>query len=121
MHDTGNVEQLLQGAIGIADARQALLDAGWEPVSDADCRRNVLGDDWQAVCAAEPQRCLPCEQPIGLAAAGADGHVLFRFRHPASGERIEVTGYGLLEDWDVRGEQSRLEYVGWRAMEPSAP
>lgn len=121
LQEQADLESLLAGHVSMADARQALLDAGWTPVADPDCKRNVLGDDWQGICATDPRRCAPCEQPTGLVSAAADGHALFRFTHHDSGAGIEVTGMGLLDDWDVRGDASRLEYLGWRHIDASTP
>ncbi|MDO5609240.1 MAG: hypothetical protein Q4G62_00405 [Pseudomonadota bacterium] len=108
------LDELLVPGSAYADARERLLANGWKPVVTPDCKEQVIGGDWQKICATEdaPAVCKVCEQMPELSAYSGDGNVLAKFVNSA-GLSIEVNAYGMLEDWNVRGEDSHLQYAGW--------
>jgi hypothetical protein len=117
------LEAELKAGMAYADFRKQVLAQGWTPVPDAQCKANVVGENHQAVCSQDPNlaACKVCEQMTELSACSGDGHCLVRFRHEASGESLEATGYGMIEDWDVSGEDSRLQLSKWSFSKDSAP
>lgn len=117
------LEAVLQAGMAYADFRKQVLAQGWTPVPDAQCKANVVGADHEAVCSQDPNlaTCKVCEQMTELSACSGDGHCLVRFRHEASGESLEATGYGMVEDWNVPGEDSRLQLSKWSFSKDSAP
>jgi hypothetical protein len=125
--ETGAVEQrpitaagkaLLPGlkeGMAYADFRKLVLANGWTPVVTPECVANVVGGDYASVCKANPEQisCRICELMPELDSYSGDGYSLVRFRHAADGEQVEATGYGMIEDWDVSGDDSRLQVMGW--------
>lgn len=117
------LEAVLKAGMAYADFRKQVLAQGWTPVRDAQCKANVVGENHQAVCSQDPNLaiCKVCDQMTELSACSGDGHCLVRFRHDASGESLEATGYGMIEDWNVSGEDSRLQLSKWSFSKDSAP
>ena len=114
------LDALLRDKPSYADARQALISAGWVPVADPNNKENVIGSDWKEICAADPKRCEVCDKLPELTSASADGQALMRFRDPDSGQVIAVHATGMLSDYAVAGPDSRLSYMGW-SKEESIP
>lgn len=117
------LQAVLKAGMAYADFRKQVLAQGWTPVPDTQCRANVVGGDHEAVCSQDPNlaTCKVCDQMTELSACSGDGHCLVRFRHDASGESLEATGYGMVEDWNVSGEDSRLQLSKWSFSKDSAP
>lgn len=117
------LEAVLQAGMAYADFRKQVLAQGWSPIPDAQCKVNVVGENHQAVCSQDPDlaTCKVCDQMTELSACSGDGHCLVRFRHDASGESLEATGYGMIEDWNVSGEDSRLQLSRWSVSKAPSP
>lgn len=111
------LDALLGDKPAYADARQALIGAGWVPVPDPHNKQNVIGSNWKEICAADPVQCEVCDKLPELASASADGQALMRFRDPDSGQIIAVHATGMLSDYAVTGPDSRLAYMGWGAIQ----
>lgn len=90
-----------------ADARKALLAQGWMPEKDADCKANMGADD-AAKCDAMPE----------LSIYSGQGVLMVHFRHGQ--QRLTVSSYGMLSDWKVSGEGSRLRITDWRISNTNA-
>jgi len=116
------LEAVLKAGMAYADFREQTLAQGWTPVPDVQCKANVVGENHEAVCSQDPNlaSCKVCDEMAELSACSGDGHCLVRFRH-ASGENLEATGYGMVEDWNVSGEDSRLQLSKWSFSKDSAP
>lgn len=84
-----------------ADLRKLVLDGGWTPVVEPACKKNVGGE-------AEI-----CDQIPELDACSGDGYCIMHFESVSSGEKLDVTTYGMVEDWNVAGEDSRLNVTEW--------
>ncbi|WP_141400856.1 hypothetical protein [Pseudoxanthomonas wuyuanensis] len=117
------LEAVLQAGMAYADFRKQVLAQGWTPVPDAQCKANVVGENHDAVCSQDPDlaTCKVCDQMTELSACSGDGRCMVRFRHDASGESLEATGYGMIEDWNVSGEDSRLQLSRWSFSKDSSP
>lgn len=46
-----------------------------------------------------------------------DGHVLANFHHRSTNHAINVYALGMLEDWEVHGDDSRLQYTSWESAQ----
>lgn len=103
----GNVQPKLEEALkkdmAYADMRTAVLAHGWKPAATADCRKNVGGGG--AICDHLPE----------LESCSGDGYCISHFESTAGG-RLDVTSYGMPEDWNVAGADSRLVVVEWRSL-----
>jgi hypothetical protein len=111
----GQLQGLLKAGMAYADFRNAVLANGWKPVVDPQCKANVVGGNHASLCAANPDlaSCQVCDQMPELSACSGDGHCLVRFEKPEKGEVLEATGYGMIEDWSVPGDDSRLQLSKW--------
>lgn len=105
----------LKEGMAYADFRKLVLANGWTPVVTPECVANVVGGDYASVCKVNPDQvsCQICELMPELDSYSGDGYSLVRFRHAGDGEQLEATGYGMIEDWNVSGDDSRLQVVGW--------
>lgn len=106
---------ILKKGMAYADFRNQLLAHGWMPVIDAGCKANVVGTNHVALCADNPDlaTCQVCDQMPELNACSGDGHCLVRFQNTDNTEIMEATSYGMIEDWNVSGEDSRLQVSQW--------
>lgn len=112
----------LKEGMAYADFRKLMLANGWTPAVTPECMANVVGGDYASVCKANPDQisCRICELMPELDSYSGDGYSLVRFRHAGDGEQVEATGYGMIEDWDVSGDDSRLQVMGWEFSKSSA-
>ena len=101
-----------------ADFRKLLVANGWTPVPTPECTANVVGGNHESVCKSMPDQitCKICELMPELDSYSGDGFALMRFKHAASGEVLEATGYGMIEDWSVAGDDSRLQLERWESL-----
>lgn len=109
------LDRALKSGMAYADFRKRVLAGGWMPVVDAECKVNVVGGNHETLCAQNPDlvSCQVCDRMPELSACSGDGHCLVRFSHTGEGEALEATGYGMIEDWNVHGEDSRLQLSQW--------
>lgn len=106
---------VLKPGMAYADFRKLVLENGWTPVVTPECQANVVGGDHESVCKTNPDQisCRVCVLMPELDSYSGDGYSLVRFRHAGDGEQIEATSYGMIEDWNVAGDESRLQVVSW--------
>ena len=98
-----------------ATLRSRLLAAGWAPLPDAQCRANVVGDNHATLCAADPQRCQPCDALPELSACSGTGHCTMHFQGDG-GQRLSVSTYG---DVHRRSASSEPEDLVVTDVEPA--
>ena len=105
----------LKPGMAYADFRKLVLANGWTPVVTPECMANVVGGDYASVCKTNPDQisCQICGLMPELDSYSGDGYSLVRFRHAGDGEQLEVTGYGMIEDWNIPGDESRLQVMSW--------
>lgn len=117
---SSSLQAVLKPGMAYADFREQVLAQGWAPVPDAQCKANVVGADHEKICSQDANMvaCKVCDEMPELSACSGDGHCLVRFRH-AGGEVLEATGYGMIEDWNVAGEDSRLQISKWSFSQDS--
>lgn len=116
-----DLEAGLTKGMAYADLRKLLLDEGWEPVKDPQCQIQVVGYD-EKTCSgdADVAVCKACTQMPELSAYSGDGYATMRFRHAGEG-RLKVVSYGMIEDWSVAGEDSRLRVEEWERSQSPTP
>lgn len=80
----------------------------------------VVGGNWKEMCEIDPlPACEACKRMIELQSyGGSAGEALLHFRSVVSGQILAVTAFGRLSDWEVRGDDSRMQYASWR-FEPA--
>lgn len=98
-----------------ADFRKQVLGLGWQPIVDSQCKANMTGADHAALCASNPDltSCKICDELPELSSCSSDAHCLVRFRHVASGQILEATGYGEVKYWNESGDDAGLQVSGW--------
>lgn len=111
---TVDLDAVLRKDMAYADLRKLLLDGGWEPVKDPQCQVQVAGYD-QKTCNDSPDLalCSACEQMPELSAYSGDGFATSQFRDVRTGKMLKVISYGMIEDWNVPGDDSRLRVEEW--------
>lgn len=98
--------------MGYADFRQAVLAQGWQPVVDAQCKANVVGGNYQTLCAkGDLDSCKACDELPELNACSGDGACAMVFHHDAA--RLEVGTFGDIGERHVTGDESGLNVTGW--------
>lgn len=115
------LDAALQPDMAYADARAAILRLGWQPVANHNCMEEIVGGNWKDMCeTGDPlPDCDACKRMTELQLyGGAAGEAQSRFRHPDSDQFLTVTSFGMLSDWEVAGEDSRMRYASWR-FEPA--
>lgn len=105
----GELDNLPVSGMAYADARQALLDAGWKPLPTENCKANVVGGNWQDICAIDAPPAL-CDAPR-TGRVQRRRQVLSRFQNP-NGEVILIHATGMLEDRNVAGGETCLSFIG---------
>ncbi len=105
----------LRKGMAYGDFRKAVLAAGWEPLPNAACRANLLGDAAEQTCAADPQliQCRICEEMPELDSCSSDALCLVRFRHLQDSRVLRATGRGEVRYWQDTGDDAGLQIVGW--------
>jgi hypothetical protein len=110
-----DLDALLKKGMAYGDFRKLVLDKGWEPVVNPECKANLVGDGADDLCAKNPQliSCRTCDVLPELDSCSSDAHCLMRFHHPDVAGTLEVTGYGEVEYWSETGEDAGLQVTGW--------
>lgn len=101
------LDVLLKKDMAYADARKLLLAHGWAPESDTDCKTNMGADD-AAMCDDIPELSIYSDQ----------GVLITHFRHAQ--QQLAISSYGMLSDWKVSGDGSRLRITDWRTSSTGA-
>lgn len=96
-----------------SNARGHLLADGWSPIVDAQCKENVVGGNYQKVCAAHPDRCNVCDEMPELSSCGSGGVCLMRFHNAANGKKLDLSTFGDIGEWNVKDSQAPLMVTGW--------
>lgn len=89
---------------GYADARAALLAAGWTPMPSPTCVRDVFGEVPADRCTAQPDaaECTACTDTPELESCSGSGLCLMRFTHARNPGQLHVTTYGALSQRHAR-------------------
>ena len=109
-----DLDAVLKKDMAYADLRKLLINGGWEPVKDPQCQVQVAGYD-QKTCSDNQDLalCSACERMPELSAYSGDGFATSQFRDVRTGKTLKVISYGMIEDWGVSGEDSRLRVEEW--------
>jgi hypothetical protein len=94
-----------------ADFRQALLAQGWQTVTDAKCKANVVGGAYKELCAKGSDSCKACDELPELSACSGDADCVMNFKH--ADKTLQVSTYGDIADRNVHGKNSQLNVTGW--------
>jgi len=111
LENVTDLKKALSSGMAYADFRHVLLQEGWQPVSDENCKQNVVGDDYAKQCAADPSLCLACNDLPELSSYSGDGRALVHFSKGR--DLLEATALGELRDWNERGVDAGLQLSGW--------
>lgn len=109
---TASLHGVVQKDMAYADFRNAVLDRGWAPERDAQCKANIGAN--AKLCGSSPELtiCTACDQIPELSAYSDQGVVVTHFTRNA--QRLTVTSTGSLSDWKVSGDKSRLSVSNWQ-------
>lgn len=102
-----------------ADFRNAILAHGWLPMVDLRCKANVVGADYESLCAKGSDSCKACDDLPELSACSGDAVCMMHFRDARTNRQLEVDTYGDIRDRAAHGTDSQLNVTGW-TVSPSA-
>lgn len=110
-----NVASVARRGMAYADFRSAVIEQGWYPRPDEECRANVLGGNEATLCARNPDlaSCKACDVLPELSSCSGDGYCLMRFQMDGGTQVLNATTMGMIEDATVSGESSRLRLTHW--------
>lgn len=114
---TGSVVDLdavLKEGMPYGDLRNEVLTQGWVPVVDPQCRVKLAGEDHETLCRGNSDLavCRACDNMPELSEYGNSGYARTWFQ---KGEvKLEVVANGMLEDWNVSGDDSRFNVSWWK-------
>lgn len=96
-----------------ATLRKNAIGAGWSPMVDSACIRNVVGDDFKEACGNEPNSsaCKICDHLPELSGCSGDAYCGMYFLK--GGKRLHVVVYGDFSDWNNEAETSQFTVNGW--------
>lgn len=94
------------------DLRKKVIAGNWKPVISDECKKNVVGDDFESVCSSDPGRCAVCDEVPELNICSGDGHCITEFSSVDHQQTLRVSTYGEIRDALVEGEKSKL-FVSW--------
>lgn len=100
-----DIESRLSKNMAYADLRNLAMAAGWKSVLNPECKKNVGGE------------ARICEQLPELESCSGDGYCVMKFRNESLGQFLNVTTYGMREDWNVSGSDSRLNMIEWEFVQ----
>ena len=97
-----------------ADLRESVIDSGWKPVIDPECKSNVIGANYAQLCSAHPEldECHACVDLPELGSCSGDGYCGMTFNQ--EGKTLDITTYGMIEDRATKGNRSRLQVMEWK-------
>lgn len=95
--------QLTRG-MPYAEARERLIDTGWQPLRDPACWEKVGGE--AAVCDDLPE----------TDACSADGRCMFRFANTELDLVMRIGVEGPYDRWDTPGEEASVTVTSWQTI-----
>ncbi|MFC3656830.1 hypothetical protein FZ025_00440 [Xanthomonas hyacinthi] len=105
----------LKEGMAYGDLRSILISGNWVPKSHPDCKRSVIGADFDKVCSSDPNLCKECDDLPELSECSGDGHCLMEFSDAGGRQVLTVATYGDIKDAKVESEESGLRVSWWDA------
>ncbi|WP_206710736.1 hypothetical protein [Xanthomonas translucens] len=105
----------LKEGMAYGDLRGKIISNNWLPKSHPNCKRGVIGADFERVCSSDPKLCRDCDDLPELSECSGDGHCLMEFSASDGSQVLTVATYGDIRDAKVEGETSGLRVSWWDA------
>ncbi|WP_156117202.1 hypothetical protein [Xanthomonas sacchari] len=103
----------LKEGMAYGDLRNMVISGKWSPKPHPNCKREVIGADFEKICSSSKDLCKQCDDLPELSECSGDGHCLMEFSD-AKGQRVlTVATYGDIRDAKVEGEKSGLRVSWW--------
>ncbi|UKE60832.1 hypothetical protein KM539_13520 [Xanthomonas translucens pv. poae] len=105
----------LKEGMAYGDLRGKVISNNWLPNSHPNCKRDVIGADFERVCSSDPKLCRECDDLPELSECSGDGHCLMEFSASDGAQVLTVATYGDIRDAKVEGDTSGLRVSWWDA------
>jgi hypothetical protein len=103
----------LKEGMAYGDLRNIMIANKWLPKPHPDCKRGVIGADFEKVCSSSPNLCKECDDLPELGECSGDGHCLMEFSDLGGQQVLTVATYGDIRDAKVEGKNSGLRVSWW--------
>jgi len=107
------LESKLKKGMPYADFRKLVVGSGWTPLVDPECKSNVIGANFEATCASDPnlESCKICDHLPELSSCSGDAYCGMYFSNDS--QKMHVVTFGDFSDWNVAGGESQLSVESW--------
>ncbi|UKE60830.1 hypothetical protein KM539_13500 [Xanthomonas translucens pv. poae] len=105
----------LKEGMAYGDLRNIVIASSWLPKPHPDCKRSVIGADFEKVCSSNPDLCKECDDIPELSECSGDGHCLMEFSDSEGRQVLTIATYGDIKDARIEGEKSGLRVSWWDA------
>jgi hypothetical protein len=107
------IESQIKKGMSYADLRKLVVDSGWNPVVDSECKSNVVGANFKKTCELDHdlEACKICDHLPELSSCSGDAYCGMFFSNGS--EKLHVVTFGDFSDWDVLGAESQLSVQSW--------
>lgn len=103
----------LKEGMAYGDLRNMVVTGKWSPKPHPNCRRAVIGADFERICSSDKNLCRQCDELPELSECSGDGHCLMEFSDATGRQILTVATYGDIRDAKVEGEKSGLRVSWW--------
>ncbi|HHZ24993.1 TPA: hypothetical protein HH295_21360 [Xanthomonas vasicola pv. zeae] len=112
LNPSTSIDGLKEGMV-YGQLRRIVISSGWRPKVNPDCKKNVVGRDFDKICSSNPSLCKECDSLPELSECSADGHCLSEFISKDGNKLLKVATYGEIGDAAIEEKQSGLPVSWW--------
>ncbi|WDM66247.1 MULTISPECIES: hypothetical protein [Xanthomonas] len=111
-----SIKQLKEGMV-YGQIRRIVVSGGWRPKQNPDCKKDLVGRNFEEICSSNPSLCKKCDSLPELSQCSADGHCLSEFVSSDGKQLLKVATYGEIGDAKVEERDRGLPVSWWNVEE----
>ncbi len=111
-----SIEELKKGMV-YGRLRKIVISGGWKPRQNPDCKKDLVGRNFEEICSSNPNLCEHCDSLPELSECSADGHCLSEFVSSDGKQLLKVATYGEIGDAKVEERDRGLPVSWWNVEE----